>query len=335
MKKHILLIIAAILCSTVNVDAKLTAMRGKVKDSYNFWFFEPDFKTTPKAKSVVADTTVAVAVADTLTAEELIAREMMTGNNTATDTIAKVDSTSNLKPLVIFLHGRSLCGNNLNKVLRYGTIDAVQGGRKIDAYIVAPQNPGTFWKPDKIMSIVDWVAERYPVDTNRIYVLGMSLGGYGTIDLTATYPERIAAAMALCGGGSRKDLSGLNQVPLWIIHGTADRAVSVNESRKVKNLMKSAGETPLLRYNEWAGVNHGALARLFYLNSTYEWLFKHNLNDRKVDKSVSITQADTKSAYKGFKHRSSSKKKSKGTKKSKKKNSKKKSTKKSVKKKSK
>ena len=333
MRKHILLIIVAILCSTISVDAKLTAMRGKVKDSYNFWFFEPDFKTKSHVNPEVVDTTTATS--DSLSAEEIIAREMMNENIVATDSTANVDSVSNLKPLVIFLHGRSLCGNDLNKVLRYGTIDAVQGGRKIDAYIIAPQNPGTFWNPDKIMSIVDWVTERYAVDTNRIYVLGMSLGGYGTIDLTAAYPDRIAAAMALCGGGSRKDLSGLNQVPLWIIHGTADRAVSVNESRKVKNLMKSAGDTPLLRYDEWAGVNHGALARLFYLNSTYEWLFKHTLNNRAVDKSVSITQADTKSAYKGFKHRSSSKKKSKGTKKSKKKSSKKKSTKKSVKNKSK
>ena len=333
MKKYIFLTIITSLCFTLAAETKLTAMKGKVSDGYNFWFYEPDFKTTPVVEQ---DTTKVLSLpTDSLSSEELIALEM--GNNTIeldsiqTDSIKK-DSISNLKPLVIFLHGRSLCGNDLNKVLRYGTIDAVKGGRVIDAYIIAPQNPGTFWNPDKIMNIVDWVTERYAVDTNRIYVLGMSLGGYGTIDLTAAYPERIAAAMALCGGGSRKDLSGLNQVPLWIIHGTADKAVSVNESRKVKNKMEEAGETPLLRYDEWAGVNHGALARLFYMNKTYEWLFKHTLDNRVVDTSISITQEDTKSAYKGFKHRSSSKGKSaKNKKKSSKKKSKKSSKKRSKK----
>ena len=325
MKKYISLFLITFFCFSLAAESKLTAMRGKVSDGYNFWFYEPDFEST----TVVVEDTTEIVAADTLSSEELIALEMTDNNSIEVDSIAD-DNTSNLKPLVIFLHGRSLCGNDLNKVLRYGTIDAVKGGRKIDAYIIAPQNPGTFWNPDKIMNIVDWVTERHAVDTNRIYVLGMSLGGYGTIDLTAAYPERIAAAMALCGGGSRKDLSGLNQVPLWIIHGTADRAVSVNESRKVKNQMEDAGDTPLLRYDEWAGVNHGALARLFYMNKTYDWLFKHTLDNRVVDTSISITQEDTKSAYKGFKHRSSSKGKSaKNKKKSSKKKSKKSSKKKS------
>ena len=301
MRKHILLIIVAILCSTISVDAKLTAMRGKVKDSYNFWFFEPDFKTKSHVNPEVVDTTTATS--DSLSAEEIIAREMMNENIVATDSTANVDSVSNLKPLVIFLHGRSLCGNDLNKVLRYGTVDALKKGREIDAYVIAPQNPGTFWKPDNIMNVADWVIDRYPIDTNRIYVLGMSLGGYGTIDLTAAYPHRIAAAMALCGGGSRKDLSGLNEVPLWIIHGTADAAVSVNESRKVVDKMKEAGKTPLLRYDEWKGVNHGALARLFYLEQTYEWLFMHTLDNRNVDKSISIDHSDTKNAYKDLRRK--------------------------------
>lgn len=284
MNRIIFILSAILFFSTLQTEAKLTAMVGKVKDGYNFWLFEPDYKIDT---TLISDST---SITDSI------------------KTIEQDDSISNKKPLVIFLHGRSLCGNNLNKVLRYGTIAAVKGGRKIDAYIIGPQNPGTFWKPDKIMNVVDWVSQEYPIDSTRIYVLGMSLGGYGTIDLTATYPNRIAAAMALCGGGSCKDLSGLNNVPLWIIHGTADAAVSVNESRKVKNQMREAGETPLLRYNEWAGVNHGALARLFYLPQTYEWLFKHTLDNRDVDKSININQGDIKNAYKGFNHRTSSKK---------------------------
>ena len=220
-----------------------------------------------------------------------IANEFKSKNNN--DTTNK----SNAKPLVVFLHGRSLCGTDLNRVMKYGTMAAIKRGLELDAYAIAPQNPGGAWSPDKIIKLVDWVAERYPIDTDRVYVLGMSLGGYGTIDFTAAYPNRIAAAIAMCGGGSRRDLSGLNQVPLWILHGTADAAVSVNESRKVKNKMEAAGSTPLLRYEEWPGVDHGTYARMFYHPLTYEWLFKHNLQDRQIDRSITITREDLKNVY--------------------------------------
>lgn len=159
------------------------------------------------------------------------------------------------KPLVIFLHGSSLCGNNLERVKRYGTINAIEKGRELDAYVLAPQNPGGSWKPEKIMKIVDHLlAEHNDIDANRIYVLGMSLGGYGTIDLAATYPDRIAAAMALCGGGTVRNYAGLNKVPLWIIHGTADAAVSIRESDKVVNNMKqSSPDTPRLGLHPCSG----------------------------------------------------------------------------------
>lgn len=322
MKKCIYIIFFAIAFSIVQAHAKLSTKVGVVKEGYNFWLYEPDNvksqQSSSKSKTECDENNPASDPGynpspqttnpddyfpinlDSLSSEEQIAYEMC-GNKSWADSISHIEqaeSPNEGKPLVIFLHGRSLCGNNLNKVLRYGTIDAIKRGREIDAYVIAPQNPGTFWKPDNIMNVVDWLLERYPIDTNRIYVLGMSLGGYGTIDLVAAYPHRIAAAMALCGGGSRKDLSGLNEVPLWIIHGTSDAAVSVNESRKVKNKMEEAGATPLLRYDEWAGVNHGALARVFYLESTYEWLFKHRLDNRSVDTTISIKHADLKNAYK-------------------------------------
>lgn len=208
------------------------------------------------------------------------------------------------KPLFIFLHGASLCGNNLDKVRRYGTIDAIEKGRDIDAYVIAPQNPGGAWNPDKVMNIVDWVCERHNVDSTRVYVLGMSLGGYGTIDLAATYPDRIAAAMALCGGGTVKNLGNLNDVPLWIVHGTADRAVSVNESDKVVSAMKSAagGKAPRLLYDRIPGMNHSQPARMFYLPDSYQWLLSHSLADeqRDVADGFDLSQSKLKSAYKGL-----------------------------------
>lgn len=290
--------------SIVQANAKLSTMIKKVEGSYNFWLYEPE-NTTSSSTSTTSDVDPGYnppltnneeeeyfpIMLEEESAEMQIANEFKSKNNN--DTTNK----SNAKPLVVFLHGRSLCGTDLNRVMKYGTMAAIKRGLELDAYAIAPQNPGGAWSPDKIIKLVDWVAERYPIDTDRVYVLGMSLGGYGTIDFTAAYPDRIAAAIAMCGGGSRRDLSGLNQVPLWILHGTADAAVSVNESRKVKNKMEAAGSTPLLRYEEWPGVDHGTYARMFYHPLTYEWLFKHNLQNRQIDRSITITREDLKNVY--------------------------------------
>lgn len=207
------------------------------------------------------------------------------------------------KPIVVFLHGASLCGNDLNKVRRYGTIDAIDKGRELDAFVVAPQNPGGSWQPDKVMKIVDWVSGKHAVDQNRIYVIGMSLGGYGTIDMAASYPDRVAAAIAMCGGGTSKNLGALNDVPLWIIHGTSDNAVSIAQSDKVVSEMKkSNSKTPRLIYDRVPGWNHGKPARLLYLQEVYDWLFNHTLqdDDRKVSPGFDLSNGILQTAYKGL-----------------------------------
>ena len=205
------------------------------------------------------------------------------------------------KPLVMFLHGRSLCGKNLANVRRYGCIDAIERGRNIDAVIVAPQTQNT-WNPDKVHEVYDWVKTHCAIDTNRVYVLGMSLGGYGTINYTASYPETVAAAMALCGGASIKGLCGLNEVPLWIIHGTADKDVPLYCSQKVVDEMVQCGDTSLLRFDKLKGQAHSILARIFYLEETYDWLFSHSLADsvRQVNKDYTISMENINTAYNGL-----------------------------------
>ena len=202
-------------------------------------------------------------------------------------------------PLILFLHGHSLSGTDLNRVRKYGCLDAISMGRDINAIIVAPQDPGGPWNALKLNNILDWVQEHFVFDTNRIYVIGMSMGGYGTFQYVGTYPDRVAAAMAFCGGSNLRDHCGLNKVPLWIIHGTADRAVGVGESQKVVSAMKACGKTDLLRFDKFPGINHSQLAKMFYIPETYEWLFKHSKADspRQVDKTVKIDVSVMNMAY--------------------------------------
>ena len=204
-------------------------------------------------------------------------------------------------PLVLFLHGKSLSGNDLEKVRNYGPLEALKFGRKIDALVLAPQAQAS-WSPSKVMKVLRWTENHYPVDTTRIYVFGMSMGGYGTIDFVGCYPDQVAAAIAMCGGGTIKDYSGLNKVPLWIIHGTSDSAVPHAESQKVVDAMKASGPADLLRFDLIEGAGHSRLGRVFYMSEPYEWLFKHSLADsvRTVDRTVQITEAGMAGAYRSM-----------------------------------
>lgn len=202
-------------------------------------------------------------------------------------------------PVIIFLHGQSLCGNNLDRVRRYGPLDAIVMGRQIEALVVVPQNSGGAWNPQKINEVLEWTKKNYAMDTTRVYVIGMSLGGYGTLDFVGTYPQKVAAAMALCGGCTLKDKSGLGETPLWIIHGTADRAVPIKQSKIVVEELQNSNNDTRLRFDWLKGASHGALARILYMNKTYEWLFSHSLLDegRPVNKSIKIEKSDLSKAY--------------------------------------
>lgn len=202
-------------------------------------------------------------------------------------------------PVIIFLHGRSLCGRNLNRVKRYGPLDAIVKGRQIEALVIVPQNPGGAWNPDKINDVLEWTKKHYAMDSTRVYAIGMSLGGYGTLDFAGTYPDKVAAAMALCGGSTLKDVSGLGKVPLWIMHGTADRAVPIKYSKDVVEQLQKSNNDKRLRYDWIKGASHGALARILYMTKTYEWLFSHSLldKDRAVNREIDIDESDMKKAY--------------------------------------
>ncbi len=210
-----------------------------------------------------------------------------------------------MTPVILFLHGASLKGNDLDKVLRYGPLDAVRKGLIVPAIIVAPQNPKGPWNPQKLNDILEWLQRHYIYNPQRVYVIGMSLGGYGTLDMAGTYPEKIAAAIALCGGSTLRNYDGLGRLPLWIIHGTADKAIKVEESQKIVDQMKAHHIDQRLRYDWIRGASHGDLARYFYLTDTYDWLFQHTLIEpqRPVDRNVEITTEERSEAYQKIKKR--------------------------------
>lgn len=272
------LLLGLVLLPAVSLRAQhLMAHRGTVDNAYNYWFYVP----SPSAP------VGSVSIPATLAPEGCV-----------WDDGEPLEVVRN-KPLVVFLHGASLCGRNLQKVRTYGTLEALDRGLKLDAYVLAPQNPGGSWNPARINRLVDWAVEHYAIDTTRIYVLGMSLGGYGTIDYTATYPDRVAAAVAMCGGGTVGRYGRLSRVPLCIIHGTGDRAVAWQSSQAVVDGMKAAGDTTRLLYYLLPKRTHGDLARYFYITALYDWLFHHSITDpgRPVSHCYDFPFSDTENVY--------------------------------------
>ncbi len=178
-------------------------------------------------------------------------------------------------PVIVFLHGRSLSGHDLNRVKRYGVLRAIERGKDLEAIIVAPQTSNG-WDPDKVIDVLDAVLKDYPADEQRVYVCGMSMGGYGTMDVAGKYPDRFAAAVAICGGGTVSYACNLTQVPLWIQHGSADRAVPASESKKIYNAIKKCNKNADATLTIIPGGTHGSVERLFHGEKIYDFMFKHS-----------------------------------------------------------
>ena len=215
-----------------------------------------------------------------------------------TDTTQMFISADGKHPLVISLHGKSLSGSEISALTKYGTIAALNRGMRLPTYVIAPQCPsGQGWSPDKIMEVVNEVTQQYPIDTTRIYVLGMSMGGYGTFDLIGTYPNKIAAAVAMCGGGKERMASEIAKVPLWVIHGSSDVDVPVTQSRRMVAAV-CAKNKDMCYYTELPRVGHSALAESYNHLKLYDWLLTHSRKPSDVatpgvaNKPPSYSRAD-------------------------------------------
>ena len=206
-------------------------------------------------------------------------------------------------PVVIYLHGKSLTGTDVNMVAKYGSITAARRGVNINSIVIAPQVEiyKNGWEPAKVMAVLDYVCARYRVDKNRVYVFGMSMGGSGTYKVVAAYPDRIAAAITMCGT-CWVDVKPIAKVPLWVIHGVTDTATPVSRSEDFVAKMKAANLTSRMRYTPLEGCGHSILARVYMLEKAYKWLLNHSLSDegRPMSKQYEITPDDLNNAYKNI-----------------------------------
>ena len=205
----------------------------------------------------------------------------------------KGSTKKDLLPLIVFLHGKSLSGDSLEKLHQYGAIAAIKKGKKIPAIVLAPQCPeGEGWNPAKIYRLIQRIKKTYTVDTNRIYVTGMSMGGYGTFRFVAKYPDLIAAAAPLCGGGEINTGQSLSKVPLWVMHGARDTEVPIIQSKKMVKAIYLCDSTKCL-FTVFPKLGHGELTQCYEMDELYTWLLSHKKENgisRFIPPSALITE---------------------------------------------
>ncbi len=178
-------------------------------------------------------------------------------------------------PLVLFLHGAGERGSDLNRVKIHGPAKLAAGGRDFPFILVAPQCPDeAWWDHATLTALLDEVGDRYAVDRRRVYLTGLSMGGYGTWDLATRQPERFAAIAPICGGGvAYLAARRLKEVPTWVFHGAKDQVVPISESERMVEALKGAGAN--VRFTVYPEAGHDSWTETYNNPEFYEWLLSH------------------------------------------------------------
>jgi predicted peptidase len=189
-------------------------------------------------------------------------------------------------PLLLFLHGLGESGHGgdeLERVEVHGPPGFVESRPDFPFVVVSPQLPPpkrgmedvpTAWKADELIQLVDHVQKHLNIDPTRVYVTGLSMGGFGTFRLVAKYPERFAAAVPICGGGEPAAMAkSLRRVPIWAFHGKLDPTVPVSRSEEMVNAVRRAGGD--VRLTIYPDVAHNSWKPTYDNPEIYKWLLSH------------------------------------------------------------
>jgi predicted peptidase len=163
--------------------------------------------------------------------------------------------------------------------------------KKYPCFVLTPKctNPdqgwGNTWQPAhsetmaKTLALVDALIKQYAIDTNRLYLFGISMGGFGVFSVLDKNPGKFAAAYAICGGSNMNAATRVMRTPLWIFHGDADDVVPVHLSRDIYNAIIQLGGKKT-RYTEYPGVKHNSWENAGREKALLPWLFKQYLQPK-------------------------------------------------------
>lgn len=177
-------------------------------------------------------------------------------------------------PLLLFLHGGGEVGDDIELVKKHGPPKLIERGRDFPFIVISPQNPeNRLWDDATLRQLIDEVTDTHRVDRRRIYLTGMSRGGFGAWRMAIQYPDLFAAVVPICGGGTPTYASRLKDVPVWAFHGARDRVVPLSNSvEMVEALQQAEGDVKLTVYSE---AGHDAWTETYDNPEVYDWLLSH------------------------------------------------------------
>lgn len=178
-------------------------------------------------------------------------------------------------PLVLFLHGAGERGNDLDLVAVHGPPKQVAAGATLPFLLVAPQCPDGHWwdwESDALLALVSEVMAGHPVDPDRVYLTGLSMGGSGSWDLACRRPDLFAAVAPICGRGRRPMASRLVTTPIWAIHNSDDPVVPVEGTLDMIEAVREAGGDVRATINTTGG--HDAWTAAYDDPELYSWLLE-------------------------------------------------------------
>jgi predicted peptidase len=182
-------------------------------------------------------------------------------------------------PMILFLHGigeRRNGGEELERVKMIGLAKLVVQQPDFPFVVVSPQCPSNSWwtyELESLNALLEHILETHAVDSDRVYLTGLSMGGYGAWALAGVYPERFAAVVPICGGGVPPLVNQMRRLPVWAFHGTDDETVPLSESQRMVNALKSLGGD--VQLTVYPGVGHDSWTQTYANPELYNWFLTH------------------------------------------------------------
>ncbi len=185
-------------------------------------------------------------------------------------------------PMLYFLHGRGESNGPLSLVAKWGPPKIAASGEEMPFIIVSPQCPrDDYWNSEtqltRLTELLENVTTTHAVDTNKTYLTGLSMGGYGSWALAAKHPTKFAAVVPVCGGGKPEFAESLTDTPIWNWHGDQDGAVPFKRSVEMVDAIKAAGGTKV-RFTSLEGIGHNCWSAAYGTPQVYQWMLQQSLS---------------------------------------------------------
>ena len=190
------------------------------------------------------------------------------------------DSGNKRWPLMLFLHGAGERGSDVQRVAIHGPLSLVKQGTNFPFIIVAPQCPsGQIWENEPLLQLLDTVQTKYRVEEKRVYLTGVSMGGYGTWKLGLAHPSKFAAIAPICGGcnmievilGPHDKADAFKSLPIWAFHGAKDNVVPLSESERVVDGLRRGGVKEV-KFTVYPDAKHESWKEAYKTPELYQWM---------------------------------------------------------------